>query len=199
MQNDRNYMENRGESFSRFFLLARFKKKGYLRFLSQAEVQKTLIRTLRLARFPLVYSQGFHPRPRISFGRAVKTGVVDLAMYALLELSEPVSDPINRFNSAAPKGLELSEYWWGIKDYLKKIEGYNYRILLENSLIKKWKELPPEIFVEHKKHYTVIEYSRKANEQDMIFETVELLTGQRYPRGMFIALRVSSFPELGGK
>lgn len=189
--------ENRGDRIPRFFLLARFKKKGPLRFLSQAEVQKTLIRLLRLAGFPLVYSQGFHPRPRISFGRAVKTGVADLAMYALLELLKPVDNPAMRFNFVTPKGLELSQYWWNQTDYLQRIEGYKYRILIEASLIRSFANWPESISIQFKKNHVVIEYSRNVNESDLIFETVEFLTSSRYPRGIVVPMRISAFPEPG--
>ncbi len=49
-------------------------RTGEARFLSHLEMQTAWIRTLRRARVDLVYSQGFHPLPRVSFSSALSVG-----------------------------------------------------------------------------------------------------------------------------
>lgn len=47
-------------------------------FLSQLELQAIIERALRRASLPIAFSQGFHPMPLISFGRALPVGVESL-------------------------------------------------------------------------------------------------------------------------
>ena len=55
-----------------------FSKTGELRFLSHREVITAVVRAVRRADIPVVYSQGFHPSPRISFGPPLNVGVSGL-------------------------------------------------------------------------------------------------------------------------
>ncbi len=50
-------------------------KMGRYAFLSQLELQALLMRLLRRAKIPVSFSQGFHPMPLISFGRALPVGL----------------------------------------------------------------------------------------------------------------------------
>jgi len=91
----------------------------------------------------------------------------------------------------------LSHYWWNQKDYLQRIESYKYRIVIEASLIKSCTNLPATFSIQLKRNHVVIEYLRNVNEPDLIFETVEFLTGSKYPKGIVIPMRISAFPEPG--
>ena len=53
----------------------RLSKLGPARFLSHLEWKEALIRAFRRADLPLVFSQGFHPLPRVSFGSALPVGL----------------------------------------------------------------------------------------------------------------------------
>jgi radical SAM-linked protein len=66
-------------------------KKGLSAFLSQLELQPLLERAMRRAGLPLAFSQGFHPLPLISFGRALPVGVESEAEWFSVTLREPVS------------------------------------------------------------------------------------------------------------
>ncbi len=61
-------------------------KTGGSAYLSQLELQATLERALRRADMPLAFSQGFHPMPLLSFGRALPVGVESLAEWFALTL-----------------------------------------------------------------------------------------------------------------
>jgi radical SAM family uncharacterized protein/radical SAM-linked protein len=67
------------------------RKAGPERFLSGVELQRALSRVLRRAKLPLSYSAGYHPLPRISFGRALSVGVASEAEWFDLFLREPWS------------------------------------------------------------------------------------------------------------
>jgi len=51
-------------------------------------LQSILERALRRTRFPLSFSAGFHPMPRISFGRALPVGVESVSEWFTLTLRE---------------------------------------------------------------------------------------------------------------
>jgi hypothetical protein len=51
----------------------------------------TIVRALKRADFPLKYSSGFHPAPRLSFGPALGVGIAGLKEYFDLDLTLPFS------------------------------------------------------------------------------------------------------------
>ena len=63
-------------------------KKGQAAFISQLELQPLLERAMRRAGLPLAFSQGFHPLPLISFGRALPVGVESEAEWFSVTLRE---------------------------------------------------------------------------------------------------------------
>ena len=67
----------------------RFTKTDKARFLSHLELTTAIIRALKRADFPLKYSAGFHPAPKLSFGPALGVGIAGLNEYLDLELTMP--------------------------------------------------------------------------------------------------------------
>lgn len=61
-------------------------KLGGSAWLSQLEIQAVLERALRRAALPLAFSQGFHPLPLLSFGRALPVGVESRAEWFAVTL-----------------------------------------------------------------------------------------------------------------
>ncbi len=69
-----------------------YHKVGKIRFLGHRDVARVLERSLRRAGLPLRYSEGFSPRPRLSFGLALSTGYESIAEYLDVELLEEFRD-----------------------------------------------------------------------------------------------------------
>jgi radical SAM-linked protein len=67
-------------------------KRGRWRHLSHIEFMLALRRALRRAGWPLRHTQGFHPKPKISFGPACPVGVESYAEQADVSLAGPI-DP----------------------------------------------------------------------------------------------------------
>jgi radical SAM-linked protein len=65
----------------------RFSKQGKIRFLSHRDLARVWERTLRRAGVPVAYSEGFSPRPRLSFGLALSTGHESLGEYLDIDLA----------------------------------------------------------------------------------------------------------------
>tara|TARA_B100000427_G_scaffold134452_1_gene111798 strand:- start:62 stop:877 length:816 start_codon:yes stop_codon:yes gene_type:complete len=92
----------------------RFSKKGKIRFVSHRDIARIWERSLRKAQIQLAYSEGFSPRPKISFGLALPTGNESDAEYLDLELVNDIqgnSDDLvelkEQLNKALPKGIEV--------------------------------------------------------------------------------------------
>ncbi len=85
----------------------RYAKEGRLVALSHLEVMHAILRSVRRAGLPVAYSQGYHPKPRISFGPALPVGVSSTAEFLDLELVG-VHDPVGvgqALSAALPEGL----------------------------------------------------------------------------------------------
>ena len=84
-------------------------KEGRSVFLSQLELQTVLERALRRAGLPLGFSQGFHPLPLLSFGRALPVGVHSRAEWFSITLRRHVrADEVQtRLAPCLPDGMEI--------------------------------------------------------------------------------------------
>jgi radical SAM-linked protein len=66
----------------------RFTKLGKVRFTSHRDIARVWERVLRRADVPVAYSEGFSPRPKVSFGLALPTGGESLAEYLDVDVDE---------------------------------------------------------------------------------------------------------------
>ncbi|HEX4866547.1 MAG TPA: TIGR03936 family radical SAM-associated protein [Acidimicrobiales bacterium] len=64
----------------------RYDKRGKIRFLSHRDLARVWERALRRAAVRVAYSEGFSPRPRLSFGLALSTGYESLGEYVDIDL-----------------------------------------------------------------------------------------------------------------
>jgi radical SAM-linked protein len=95
----------------------RFTKLGKIRFTSQRDVARMWERALRRAAVPLAYTEGFSPRPQLSFGLALPTGCESLAEYLDVVLDDRrsetegivVSALPGRFSELLPPGIEVEK------------------------------------------------------------------------------------------
>ena len=86
----------------------RFTKLGKVRWTSHRDVARMWERALRRAEVPVAYTEGFSPRPRLSFGLALSTGHESLGEYLDVDLADTVdvtSLPA-RLTPALPTGID---------------------------------------------------------------------------------------------
>jgi radical SAM-linked protein len=88
----------------------KFKKMEKARFLGHLEMVKVFARSLRRAKIPLKYSNGYHPMPKISFGDTLPMGMQseNEHMRVILTQALDAKDIIDRLQSHLPLGIELS-------------------------------------------------------------------------------------------
>lgn len=93
-------------------LRIRFSKLGKIRWTSHRDVARMWERAFRRVQLPLAYSEGFSPRPRVSFGLALPTGHESVAEFLDVELTsldgivvDELSGPLS---AALPLGVDAT-------------------------------------------------------------------------------------------
>ena len=86
----------------------RFAKRGKVRFLSHRDLARVWERALRRAGIRVSYSEGFSPRPRLSFGLALSTGYESLGEYLDIDLADDLEpeELVALVNPSLPTGME---------------------------------------------------------------------------------------------
>jgi radical SAM-linked protein len=92
---------------SGFPVRIRFAKRGKVRFISHRDVARAFERAFRIEELPLAFTEGFSPRPKVSFGLALSVGHESEAEYLDVELTEPVDTESlpERLTPALPEGM----------------------------------------------------------------------------------------------
>jgi radical SAM-linked protein len=88
----------------------RFAKLGKVRFTSHRDVARMWERALRRLELPVAYTEGFSPRPKLSFGLALSTGHESVAEYLDVELrEEPDLDALpEQLSAQLPVGIDVT-------------------------------------------------------------------------------------------
>jgi len=88
----------------------RFRKVDDLRWIGHLDVVRTMERLFRRAELKLGMSEGFHPKPRMSFPSALAVGIAGLDEVVDVELAEERSadDVLAVLREQAPPGLEIA-------------------------------------------------------------------------------------------
>ena len=123
----------------------KFTKERISRFLSHLETSAALIRGIKRSGISLIYSEGFHPHPKISFPFATSVGMESRGEYADIQIKSPGKDMkklTQKINSFLPSGLRIMnirEILSNTDSLTKIIKGFEYKIILpeDNSLFCK--------------------------------------------------------------
>jgi radical SAM family uncharacterized protein/radical SAM-linked protein len=86
-----------------------YSRTGMARFLSHLEVASAVERALARADVPVNFSEGFHPKPRISFSGALPVGVEARREPFVVELSRHIDTGAvaGRLNETLPEGIRI--------------------------------------------------------------------------------------------
>jgi radical SAM-linked protein len=88
----------------------RYTKRGKIRWISHRDVARALERAFRVTQLPLSFTEGFSPRPKVSFGLALSTGHESEAEYLDLVFAQEVDlDPLlASLTEALPEGMSVT-------------------------------------------------------------------------------------------
>jgi radical SAM-linked protein len=112
-------------------LRIRFTKRDDLRWISHRDLARVWERLLRRANLQLAFSEGFHPKPRISFPSALALGVealdeiVELEVLGQIDLSQ-IEEDIRRQMPAGMELISLESPAYALGK--AKVAGASYRI-----------------------------------------------------------------------
>lgn len=86
-----------------------FERKGALSYIGHLDLKAVFERALRRARLPILYSQGFNPRPMIVFALPLGVGIDTEGDWLDVSMEVPF-DPdeyVRRINAELPEGLKV--------------------------------------------------------------------------------------------
>lgn len=113
----------------------KYGKTGPMSLRGHLDFIRVFARVLRRARLPLYYTEGFSPRPLLSFGPALGLGMQSVAEYADVALTVDVEtgELVERIRRASEPGLTLlalRKLSSGEPALTKRIDAVDYRVLL---------------------------------------------------------------------
>src|SRR5665648_479673 len=84
-------------------------KEGPIKYISHLNLAQVFTRILRRADIPVVKSEGFNPRFRISFGPPLPLGISSTSEYLDIRLKEEIKteELVEKLNRALPQGLKI--------------------------------------------------------------------------------------------
>lgn len=116
----------------------RFSKEKNLKFLSHLELMRTIERAFRRAQLPLVYSGGFHPHPKLSFGPALAVGISSNDEYLdfqLINNLEPdqIKDTLNSLLPEDLRAIAVARILQHVKTLNAVINRAAYSVFLQSA------------------------------------------------------------------
>jgi radical SAM family uncharacterized protein/radical SAM-linked protein len=111
----------------------RFAKTGVMSYLSHLELITVFTRAVSRGGVPILFSLGFHPHPRFSFGTATSVGVESQAEYMDMVVASGITpqEVQQRLNNVLPEGLriiEAEEVNIKVSSISTQIDATHYRI-----------------------------------------------------------------------
>ena len=90
-------------------LRMRIRKGREVKFISHLDMMRALERAMRRARLPLKFTEGFNPRPKMSFTPAIPVGITSDAEYVDVEFTKELAleEIYDSLNSTLPPGIAL--------------------------------------------------------------------------------------------
>lgn len=97
-------------------ILFRFTKGDPVRFVGHLDLMRVVERAIRRSHFPVCYSQGFNPRPRMSFASALTLGATSEWELCQLDLAEDLPPErmeaeLEALRQQLPPGISIPEMW----------------------------------------------------------------------------------------
>lgn len=101
-------------------LRAKFKKEGFLKYISHLDMMRLFQRTFRRANIPVTFTKGFNPHPKFSLAVALPLGVSSEGEYMDIYMDEKISDRlfIEKMNKCLPEGIKIIEAKYADGDVL---------------------------------------------------------------------------------
>ena len=87
-----------------------FQKLGRMKFISHLDLQRFIIRMIRMSGVPVWYSEGYNPHPYVTFALPLSLGfesTYDVLDLRLDDEDYPLSQALERLRAVMPEGINL--------------------------------------------------------------------------------------------
>lgn len=91
--------------------MIRYSKRGPARYIAHLDLMRELERSMRRARLPVAFSEGFNPHPKLSIAAPLPVGTEGLAELAEVEMTRPMEPDrmVESLNAVLPDGIKVHE------------------------------------------------------------------------------------------
>lgn len=128
----------------------RFTKRGKVRFISHRDVARAFDRAIRVVRLPVAFTEGFSPRPKMSFGLALPVAAESDAEYLDIAFADPIDPGVvaRDLSGVLPEGMDvtgaaaLDERAPALQE---SVSGVEFRLEIVDD---EWRPVVPEVLRE---------------------------------------------------
>lgn len=118
-----------------------YSKTEKMKYLSHLELTGTVLRAFRRAEFPLCYTEGFHPMPKVSFGPPLSVGIAGEREYMDIEVYPPfdIREFHKRINEELPDGLKINKmsfFFKKLPSISSFVSMYEYKVEIPETGVK---------------------------------------------------------------
>ena len=95
-------------------LRVKFFKKGSLQYISHLDLVRTMMKIIVRAKLPLWYTEGFNPKPKITFAAPLSIGTESMCEFMDIRLTEkmPAEEAMRRLNENMTAEMQATEAYY---------------------------------------------------------------------------------------
>ena len=103
------YKDNSDLCYNRYKIS--YSKTGQAKYFGHLEMVKIFLRAIRRAQIPVKHSEGFHPKPRVSFGDSLPVGMESLGEWLYISIGSDIDRQsiVDDLNKHLPDGLLVND------------------------------------------------------------------------------------------
>ncbi len=115
-------------------LRVKFYKKGNLQYISHLDLVRTMMKVIVRAKLPLWYTEGFNPKPKLTFAAPLSIGTESMCEYMDIRLTEKISTALakERLNANMTEWMQATEVYYP-DEKLTALKWLAYEITLETK------------------------------------------------------------------
>jgi hypothetical protein len=92
-------------------LVLKYAKTDFAKYISHIDTLRLLQRTLRRAKIPVKYSEGFHPHMLLKLSSPLPVGIESVTEFVEIDTAAPKDNFIFLFNKYCPEGIKAIKIW----------------------------------------------------------------------------------------
>ena len=121
-------------------LRVKFYKTGNLQYISHLDLVRTMMKVIVRAKLPLWYTEGFNPKPKITFAAPLSIGTESMCEFMDVRLTEKIdiSVAMKRLNENMTDEMQVTDVYYPT-DKLTSLKWLGYEIVVSSNGINEEK------------------------------------------------------------